>query len=80
MEKLLTDFPVSDTAKPMGRPPLNVKMTPVRLRLDQLARIEKVAGPNKRAEFIRDAVDEKLDRNEASENPVQTDGGGPENG
>lgn len=51
----------------MGRPPLNVKAVPVRLTLEQLDRIERVAGPNQRAAFIREAVDNELDRREADE-------------
>ena len=53
----------------MGRPPLNVKPTLVRLTQEALDRIEKIVGPNKRAAFIRDAVDNELERREA-----ETDG------
>jgi hypothetical protein len=55
---------------------MNVKPTVVRLTQEALDRIEKVAGPNQRAAFIRDAVDNELDRREAAEsqNPVQTGG------
>lgn len=68
----MTDFPISDSAGRMGRPPMNVKPTLVRLTQEALDRIEKVAGPNQRAAFIREAVDNELDRREAeSENPVQ---------
>lgn len=70
----MTDFPISDSAARMGRPPMNVKPTVVRLTQEALDRIEKVAGPNQRASFIREAVDNELDRREGqSENPVQTD-------
>lgn len=52
---------------------MNVKPTLVRLTQEALDRIERVAGPNQRAAFIREAVDNELDRREAeSENPVQT--------
>lgn len=61
----MTDFPISVTAKPMGRPPLNVKPTVVRLSEEALDRIEKVAGPNQRAAFIREAVENELKRREA---------------
>ena len=71
----MTDFPVSDSSVRMGRPPMNVKPTVVRLTQEALDRIEKVAGPNQRAAFIREAVDNELDRREAeSDNPVQTGG------
>ena len=54
---------------------MNVKPTVVRLTQEALDRIEKVAGPNQRAAFIREAVDNELDRREAeSENLVQTGG------
>ena len=61
----MTDFPVSDNAKRMGRPPLNLKPTPVRLPVRDLERIEALVGPNRRAEFIREAVARELDRREA---------------
>lgn len=46
----------------MGRPPLNVTKLTVRLTDEQRRRIEGVVGPNRMAAFIRDAVDEKLER------------------
>jgi predicted DNA-binding protein len=59
----------------MGRPPMNVKPTVVRLSQEALDRIEKVAGPNQRAAFIREAVENELDRRDGqSQNSVQTDG------
>ena len=68
----MTDFLTSDSSVRMGRPPMNVKPTVVRLTQEALDRIEKVAGPNQRAAFIREAVDSELDRREGqSENPVQ---------
>ncbi|WP_209033535.1 hypothetical protein [Phaeobacter italicus] len=54
---------------------MNVKPTVVRLSQEALDRIEKIAGPNQRAAFIREAVDSELERREAeSQNPVQTGG------
>ena len=54
---------------------MNVKPTVVRLTQEALDRIEKVAGPNQRAAFIREAVDNELERREGqSENSVQTGG------
>ena len=71
----MTEFPISDTSGRMGRPPMNVKPTIVRLTQEALDRIEKVAGPNQRAAFIRDAVDNELNRRESeSENSVQIGG------
>lgn len=50
------------TATRMGRPPLGVKATLVRLAPEVLARIDAIAGPQKRAEFIREAVERELKR------------------
>ena len=59
----------------MGRPPMNVKPTVVRLTQEALDRIEKIEGPNQRAAFIREAVDSELERREAeSQNSVQNGG------
>lgn len=52
--------------KRMGRPPLNVKETKVRLSDETRARIERLLPGNyQMAKFIREAIDEKLDREEA---------------
>jgi metal-responsive CopG/Arc/MetJ family transcriptional regulator len=48
----------------MGRPPLNVKPMLVRLPDGMAERIDAVAGENKRAEFIREAVEKELRRRE----------------
>jgi predicted transcriptional regulator len=48
----------------MGRPKMGVKATTVRLPDDVMARIDAVAGANRRAEFIREAVDRELKRRE----------------
>lgn len=65
----LCDFPMTDTGRRMGRPPLNIGSktitTAIRLTDDVMRRIETVAGPNKMAAFIRDAIDEKLAREPA---------------
>jgi len=60
----LTKFQVPDIGVRMGRPPLNVKETKVRLTDEQRERIEAIAGPNRMAAFIRDAIDAELDRRE----------------
>lgn len=49
----------------MGRPPLNVTKITVRLTEEQRRRIEVTVGPHRMAAFIREAVDEKLEREEA---------------
>lgn len=52
----------------MGRPPMNVKPMLVRLPEGMAERIDAVAGENKRAEFIRDAVEKELKRQEKAQN------------
>lgn len=49
----------------MGRPPLNVKETKVRLTDEQRHRIEALVGPHRMAMFIREAIDNELARREA---------------
>lgn len=67
----LREFPQTDTARRMGRPPLSLGSrtitTAVRLTADVMRRIESVAGPNRMAAFIREAVEEKLQREEHDE-------------
>ena len=52
----------------MGRPPLakddETKPTLVRLTSDTRMRIEAVAGPNRMAVFIREAIENELKRRE----------------
>ncbi len=48
----------------MGRPPLHVKPTIVRLTEDVIGRIEALVGPNKRSAFIREAIEAELERRE----------------
>jgi metal-responsive CopG/Arc/MetJ family transcriptional regulator len=52
----------------MGRPPLGVKYTAIRLSPEMLARIdEAMGGKGQRSAFIRSAVEEKLARKEKGE-------------
>lgn len=60
----LTDKALSPTAVRMGRPPLNVEATTVRLPRAVLERIDALAGPNRRAKFIREAVETELAKRE----------------
>jgi len=62
----LTKSVLADTNGRMGRPPLNVKETKVRLTDEQRSRIEKQSGNYGMAKWIRDAINEKLDRDEAT--------------
>lgn len=54
----------SGTTRRMGRPPLkrNIEtvVTTIRLSADVAARIDALAGPNKRGEWIRKAVERAL--------------------
>ena len=50
------------TPRPMGRPPLGMKPTPVRIAPEVLERIDALVGTYGRAKFIRDAIAEKLER------------------
>ncbi len=70
----LTTFPQSDMSRRMGRPPLNTKSdtkpTMVRLTDDVRQRIEAVAGPNRMAVFIREAIEAELKRRERQKPPT----------
>lgn len=48
----------------MGRPKLGVIATTLRLPAALLERIDALMGPNRRAQFIRDAVERELERRE----------------
>jgi hypothetical protein len=63
----LVEKEISDSGARMGRPPLgslakDTKPTLVRFEAETLAAIDAVAGPNKRAIFIREAVERELER------------------
>ena len=58
------NLPILANPGRMGRPPLNVKPTVVRLSEETLRRIEALAGKNRMAEFIREAVERELKRRE----------------
>ncbi len=49
----------------MGRPPLNVRPTVVRLSVEMIARIEAVAGKHRMSQFLREAAEAELLRREA---------------
>lgn len=49
----------------MGRPPLHVEETKVRLTKGAKARIVALVGAQRMAAFIREAVDAELDRRES---------------
>lgn len=64
MEMVLTHFPVPDIPRRMGRPPLGVKSTNVRLPEKDRERIRDLVGDSGMASFIREAISEKLRREE----------------
>jgi len=73
----LDDFTIPDSPGRMGRPPLGNSPTQVRLSEEQKARIDAlVGGQKRRAQFIRDAIDEKLERDEAANAAKPTGGDG----
>ena len=53
---------IASSPKRMGRPPLNMKGTTVRLSEETMKRIDAQVGVYGRAQFIRDAIEEKLAR------------------
>lgn len=73
---------VSDSVyvRTMGRPPLNVKPTMVRLADDVRQRIEALVGARRMAIFIREAIENELKRRERrgttarSSNPAELPG------
>lgn len=69
----MTNFKGTDSGVRMGRPPLNVKETKVRLTDEQRQRIEALVGPNRMAAFIREAIERELERRE------RTSGGSVDN-
>jgi predicted DNA-binding protein len=53
----------------MGRPPLGNKSTNVRISEEVKERIRELVGEKGMARFIREAVDEKLARDETAPKP-----------
>lgn len=60
----MTNIPGTDTSPRMGRPPLGVKETKVRLTEEQRERIRALVGEQRMAQFIRDAIERELKRRE----------------
>lgn len=65
----MTEANSTDKAPRMGRPPLNVKETKVRLTDEQRTRIEALVGTYGMAKFIREAIDRELERRESLSTP-----------
>ncbi|MEO9133336.1 MAG: hypothetical protein ABI240_19280 [Sphingomonas sp.] len=53
-----------DSQGAMGRPPLGMKPTTVRLSVDTIRRIEALVGNRRLAVFIREAVEHELQHRE----------------
>ncbi|WHO37631.1 hypothetical protein PMI04_013775 [Sphingobium sp. AP49] len=56
-----------DSDRSMGRPPLGMKPTTIRLTTDTIRRIESLVGNRRLALFIREAVENELKRRENPE-------------
>ena len=61
---VLEIVPVADTDRAMGRPPLGMKPTTVRLPVETIQRIEALMGNRRLAVFIREAIENELQRRE----------------
>lgn len=57
----------TDSDEAMGRPPLGMKPTTIRLSSDTIRRIEALVGNRRLALFIREAVENELQRREKPE-------------
>jgi len=60
----LDNYSEPDTPAAMGRPPLGMKPTTVRLPLETIRKIEALVGNRRVAGFIREAVENELRRRE----------------
>jgi hypothetical protein len=60
---------VPDSDRAMGRPPLGMKPTTIRLSIDTIRRIESLVGNRRLALFIREAVENELQRRENPDVP-----------
>ena len=58
---------MADSDGAMGRPPLGMKPTTIRLSADTINRIEALVGNRRLALFIREAVENELKRREKPE-------------
>ena len=60
---------MADSQEAMGRPPLGMKPTTVRLSAETISRIVALVGNRRVALFIREAVENELRRRENPEPP-----------
>ena len=66
MLMLLEITRVPDTHDWMGRPPLGMKPTTIRLPTETIQRIESLVGNRRLAVFIREAIENELQRRESA--------------
>lgn len=70
LDRALPLFAITVIPRHMGRPPLSkdskTTLTGVRLTDETRERIEALVGPKRMAAFIREAVEEALNRREAA--------------
>jgi hypothetical protein len=62
--KALDNSTAPDRQTAMGRPPLGMKPTTVRLPADTIRKIEALVGNRRVASFVREAVENELRRRE----------------
>jgi hypothetical protein len=65
--KALDNGSEPDTQAAMGRPPLGMKPTTVRLPVETIRKIQAMVGNRRIAGFIREAVENELRRREKSD-------------
>lgn len=58
----MTNFPIPDSPRRMGRPPLGNRPTQVRLSEETRERIRELVGESGMAQFIREAIERELKR------------------
>lgn len=58
----MTQKTIPPSSGKMGRPPLFMEVTNVRLPAELRDRIDAITGKHRRAAFIREAIEEKLAR------------------
>ncbi len=59
----------ADSDEGMGRPPLGMRATTIRLSADTIRRIEAQVGNRQLAKFIREAVERELRHREGESKP-----------
>lgn len=60
----MTSIPAPDIPRRMGRPPLGIESTNVRISKEVKERIRELVGEQGMAQFIREAIERELKRRE----------------